>query len=648
MPIFGSRKKVRTPERIAGGRIYDYTTPESRVATANWLFEQAKTERTQKETEWIRNHAYYSFRRQTDESISDILENLNLPKQPVVPEPYIMVESQITPDIPQPEFHGRDNTDGETAEKRQLAVRYIIEANRLDDLNTSNERRLWKLGDAFWKAYWDEDMPFGERSGNIRVRDVSPEDIYPDPSAGSADLEGCEYVDYVYTMHKNAFWRVWHDRLRQLGIESPEEIIQSGYREQDGLLEPTASTSALEDRVQILEHWFRQPYDTKDASAGDIACTIQAGGIELRYIPKYWKETGRQCKLFPFVHYWIIRDETQFWNRSELDSIIDNVDAADRALAIGLLNDAMMSNDIVLVEEGALVPGESFSNTPGATVKVNPGRMGGVARLGGLHDVGSSLNLVNWLQEQIQRTNRNYDTNNGKETARVTTSSGLLQLRGDAEAQAQLKKKDRNAGFARLYELLDWLALEFFDDDRLLVIGATKKDEEPTMLQFNGRDFAHEIAPAVDPETGEPVGEPIRYYPRIDVTVTTGAGLSKNPGTTVEVLDKLAATQVTADNWRLLAAELEYLDIPQKQEIVQMWREKFEPSVPQAVTQALEQDPELLEAVMQAIGMQGGMMGAMTQPGAEMEAQQPIPGGAPAGLVDAAEPNRALLIGGEM
>ena len=61
------------------------------------------------------------------------------------------------------------------------------------------------------------------------------------------------------------------------------------------------------------------------------------------------------------------------------------------------------------------------------------------------------------------------------------------------------------------------------------------------------------------------------------MTVTCGNGIGKSPATTVEFLDKLATTAVTADNWKLLAAELEYLDLPQKQEIVNDWRERFAP-----------------------------------------------------------------------
>lgn len=603
MNLFRKKEKTPDPETYKNGRVYDYTTEEGRVATAEWLFEQAKNERTAVEDGWVRNEGYYSFVHAAAAEMREALEEQGIDWMPaVVPDPFIQVESQLVPEVPQPEFHGRDDdADGEKARRREFAVRYIVEENRINDMNTSNERRLRKLGDAFWKAYWDETMPCGEQSGNIRIKDVSPEDFYPDPTAGREGLEACEYVDYVYTMHKLKFWRLYHDVLEKKGILL-EDLLQTQYRVEDGLFEPvTSGTLARDDMVQILEHWYRNPCDTEEAPAGAIGCTMQAGGVEIKWIPNYWEKTGRQCRLFPFIHYWCIRDETQFWNRSELDPILSLVDAADRQIAIGQLNDAMMANDIVLVEEGALADGSEFTNVPGAQVTVKQGHMGGVARLGGLNNGIQSVSAVNWFLDQIQRTSRNYDSNNGRETARVTTASGLLQLRGDAETQQKLKKADRDAGFCRLYELLDWLALEYFDDDRLLFIGAKKKGEQPQSLTYNGDAFARRAGVKVDMLTAAVTDEGFDYYPRVDVTVTAGDGLSKNPATTVEVLDKLAASQITADNWELLAAELEYLDIPQKQEIIESWRRRFAPTVPPEVTQALESDPELLAAVQEAV-----------------------------------------------
>ena len=617
MNLFRRKEKAPDPETYKSGRVYDYSTEESRIATAEWLFEQAKNERTAVEQGWVRNENYYNFVHEAAAEMREALTAQGIDWTPaVVPDPFIQVESQLVPEVPQPEFHGRDDdTDGEKARRREFAVRYIMEENRISDMNTSNERRLRKFGDAFWKAYWDETMPCGEQDGNIRIRDIPPEDFYPDPTAGRGGLEECEYVDYVYTMHKLKFWRLYHEVLEKKGVLL-EDLLQTQYRAEDGLFEPvTAGTLARDDMVQILEHWYRNPCDTKEAPAGAIGCTIQAGGVEIRWIPDYWEKTGRQCRLFPFIHYWCIRDETQFWNRSELDPILSLVDAADRQIAIGQLNDAMMANDIVLVEEGALADGAEFTNVPGAQVTVKQGRIGGVARLGGLNNGIQSVSAVNWFLDQIQRASRNYDSNNGRETARVTTASGLLQLRGDAETQQKLKKADRDAGFCRLYELLDWLALEYFDDDRLLFIGAKKKGEQPQSLTYNGDDFAHRKGYRIDMLTAEVADEGFSYYPRVDVTVTAGDGLGKNPATTVEVLDKLAASQITADNWELLAAELEYLDIPQKQEIIESWRRRFAPVIPPEVTQALESDPELLAAVQEAVRSNVPAVGPAAPPG---------------------------------
>ena len=572
-------KRTPTPEGLERGRVYDYATSEGRVATAEWLFQQAKDERAVREAEWRRLNDYYHNAHDAAREMADALEDAGIPWTPAcVPDPFIMVESQIDPEVPVPEFHGRDgDLDSAKAKERELAVRYLIEENRLGDLNTANERRLRKLGDAFWKAYWDETMPCGDRRGNIRIRDVAVQDIYPDPTAGPEGLQSGEYVFYVYTMHKLRFWRLYHDALTRQD-KTLDDVTGVSYREADDILEPyTQSTAARDDLVQVMEFWYRRPFDVKGARAGGVACSVQAGGVELRHIPDYWVRLGAQCDLFPFVHYWCIRDETQFWNVSELEPILPLVDAADRELATGLFNDAMSANDVILLEEGALAPGEVFTNAPGAVVRVNQGRGGGVNRLGGLSDGVKSLSMVNWLQSQIQRANRNYDSNNGQETARVTTASGLMQLRADAQTQQKIKAADRNAGFCRLYELLDKLALEYFDDDRLLFIGA--KHGEGESVVYNGANYARTAPELRDPLTGELLRERQAYYPRVDVTVSTGTAMNRSPAAVAEVLERLAATTVTADNWTLLAAELDCLDLPRRQEIVARWREKFEPTV---------------------------------------------------------------------
>ncbi len=579
------RKKKQTGERAIVG--YDYSTPEMREETADALFRRAKNARTAVEIEWEKCNDYYNGIHDASKEMIEYCRANDVPWIPAnMPDPYILVESQIDPTVPEPEFRGRDNDlDSQKAKQREFAVRYITENNRLADMNTRNERRLLKLGDAFWKAYWDKDMRCGVNEGDIRIKDIPTEAIFPDPAIRDGGLQDGQYVDYVYTMHRVKFCQVFRRELEKLGLTA-DDILTADYVSRTGVFDLTTAVNDLDDTVQVLEHWFRQPVETTEDGetipAGAVACSILAGGRELKYIPNYWKRTCKQNQLFPFAHYWRIQDENRFWNRSELMPVLDLVDAADRKLAMNILNDTFLANDILLVEDSALADGEEFTNEPGAVVHLKQGRMGGVQRLGGLQSIANGSMGVDFFKQQIERASRNYDTNTGKEASRVTTATGLAMMRQDAQSQADIKGADRNAGFERLYELLDWLALEFFDDDRMLFIGADEtKDRAAQTMQFNADNF-WDTMPAVTDKAGNVVREEWKYFPRVDVTITAGDSIAHGKAQTLQTLQALTQSQVTAENWKLFAAQLDLINLPGKQEIIDEWQRRFGATIPQS------------------------------------------------------------------
>lgn len=576
-------RKKKNDERVIVG--YDYSTPELREETADALFRRAKNARTAVEIEWEKCNDYYNGIHDASKEMVDYCRSNDVPWVPAnMPDPYILVESQIDPTVPEPEFRGRDNDlDSKKAKQREFAVRYITENNRLSDMNTRNERRLLKLGDAFWKAYWDKDMRCGVNEGDIRIKDIPTEAIFPDPAIRDGTLQDGQYVDYVYTMHKVKFCQVFRRELEKLGLTA-DDILTEDYVSRTGVFDLTTAINDLDDTVQVLEHWFRQPIETTEDGetipAGAVACSILAGGRELKYIPNYWKRTCKQNQLFPFVHYWRIQDENRFWNKSELTPVLDLVDAADRKLAMNILNDTFLANDILLVEDSALADGEEFTNEPGAVVHLKQGRMGGVQRLGGLQSIANGSMGVDFFKQQIERASRNYDTNTGKETNRATTATGLAMMRQDAQSQADIKSADRNAGFERLYELLDWLALEFFDDDRLLYIGADElKDRAAQTMEFNADAF-WDTMPAVTDPAGNVVREEWKYFPRVDVTITAGDSVAHGKAQTLQALQALTQSQITPENWKLFAAQLDLMNLPGKQEIIDEWQRRFETTIP--------------------------------------------------------------------
>lgn len=610
------RKKKKNDERVIVG--YDYSSREMREETADALFRRAKNARTAVEIEWERCNDYYNGIHDATKEMVEYCRANDVPWIPAnMPDPYILVETQINPNVPEPEFRGRDDDlDSAKAKQREFAVRYIIENNRLSDMNTRNERRLLKLGDAFWKAYWDKDMRCGVNEGDIRIRDIPTEAIFPDPAIRDGGLQDGQYVDYVYTMHKVKFCQVFRHELEKLGLTA-DDILTEDYVSRTGVFDLTTAINDVDDTVQVLEHWFRQPaeitVDGETIPAGAVACSILAGGRELRYIPNYWKRTCKQNALFPFVHYWRIQDENRFWNKSELFSVLDLVDAADRKLAMNILNDTFLANDILLVEDSALADGEEFTNEPGAVVHLKQGRMGGVQRLGGLQSIANGSMGVDFFKQQIERASRNYDTNTGKEASRVTTATGLAMMRQDAQSQADIKGADRNAGFERLYELLDWLALEFFDDDRMLFIGADElKDRKAQTLEFNADDF-WDTMPAVTDQAGNVVREEWRYFPRVDVTITAGDSIAHGKAQTLQALQALTQSQITPENWQLFAAQLDLMNLPGKQEIIKEWQRRFEATIPAP-----------------SAGETGGSLGEAAAGGAIPGAQTlPLLGGAP-------------------
>lgn len=560
---------------------YDYSTRENREDTVNTLYLRAKTARAAVERDWERCNDYYNFIHDVTGEIDEYCKAGGVDfRPPVMPDAWIAVESQIDPDVPEPEFRGRDSDkDSQKARQREYAVKYICERNKIGSMNTRNERRLLKYGDAFWKAYWDIEMRCGINEGDIRIKDIPIEAIYPDPSVRDGDIQDGQYLCYVYRMHKVRFAQKFRRQLQKLGITT-EDILGRDYQEMGGMFDMTTAIEESDDTIQVLEHWFRQPVagkeDGKEFPEGAIGCSIQAGGHEIHYIPNYWEKTGKQCKLFPFVHYWRLQDENSFWNKSELFPVIELIDAADRKLAMGCLSDAMLSNDIVLVEEGALADGEEISNEPGAVITTKPNRINAVKRLGGVQSMSQAAVTVEWFKDQIERTNRNYETSRGKESERTNTASGLAMLRADADSQADIKKADRDEGFERLYRLLDWLALEFFDDNRLIYLGAPKDSgKEPISLRFNSENMA-DIMPAVLDMDGKVVREEWQYWPDVDVTITASDHVVKGKMQTLEALQVLTQAAITPDNWELFAAQLEILDVPGKQDIINRWKAKFE------------------------------------------------------------------------
>ena len=560
------RTGYKSGGKISKERLYDYSGTAEREETAAFLLDYAARSKEYVSSYWKKMRRYYDGTHDIRSDTSAFYGSHDLPWIAAQStDGYVHVETQIDADVPDFEFSPRDKTDAEKARQREMITKYILDNNDMEYKNSRNERRLGINGSAVWKVCWDASAGSGF-DGDVCIEAPLPEQIYPDPTA--ADVDGCEYIGYVYKMHVQKAKRVFAEDFKARRTRFEDYISDSGSV-MSGALD-SESYDSEDDTVTVTEWWFRQPKagscvikseaDGKQRSipysweSGDIALSVFINGKEIRYVPKYWRSTS--FKMFPFVIYNRIPNEKSVWGKSELEQIIPLIDAKDRELAYAQRNLAYSANDIIVAEENAFSDGEAPDNSPGAVWKLRPGMMGKVQRLGNAASYSSSLyNGCSYWKSLIEDTTGNFEISQGKEPTSVTTETGIALLNERSQTRKSLKNIDRNAGFKRLFMLIDATALEYYDDGRIISLGAAENE-----IVFKYSELASD-------KNG--------YIPTVDVIIHTGNVASSSKAYVISTLSALISMNINKDNYVLAKAYIDAINIPQRAEINDFLDKRF-------------------------------------------------------------------------
>lgn len=569
-------------KEISNDELYNYSTKQSRENTVAYLLLYADGQRSGQVKKWETWDNYYNNKHVVQAELYKYCVDKNIPWVPaIIPDPYIHVESQINPDMPEFEFSGRDDDrDSEKAKQRQYVVQYILDNNDMPMKNNRNERRMNKLGNAIWKVGYNHSirLPKGVH-GDIFIDDIDCMAFVNDPVA--LDLDDGEYHDYVYRIHRMKAARVFKNELDKLNMKI-EDIGAGSYIKTT--LFNTQTYDENNDTVQVVEHWFRQPVDgsekytytidgkevteTVEWEAGDIACSIQINNKEIKYIPLYWIKTHKQNKMYPFSMGCKIAVENYFWDKSEIEPIKELVDAADRELATTILNDTFMGNDIIIMPENVLADSSELINEPGALWLTKPGTpANSISRLGGLGGLnGGFKDTINFLREIIKQTVGNFDVNmGGAPPGNIKTLGGLIQLKEQGNTRQNKKRAGSIAMWERLIKLIDYTAIEFYDDNRLIFLGANK-NETNQQSQKNSIDMSqgskifqyNSDYLKMSDENGD------EYYPIVDYKVIVGDGITNSPAMTIEATQQLAQMPVNMENKEIVKSLTDLMKLPNR------------------------------------------------------------------------------------
>jgi hypothetical protein len=551
-------------------------TKEEREKTVEVCFENAKNHKGPIAEKFKELDDYYHNRHYTNEKLAEIAAEKGWDfNPPCLTDAFIQVETQIDPLPPEFTFKGRDRKmDPRMATTRQDVVKFILYNNRFPGLLPKNERNLNKLGTAHWKVAFDGSITGPGYIGDITIGGPNPAYIFPDPTAYTDD--DCEFIIYAYRMHKFKAWRTFNKRAQREILSQ----LQGGSSYGDTEIYTRAQeVPKYDDTFQVIEYWY------KDLE-GDIACSIQIEGHEVQWIKKYWERTRHSGnRMYPIITYYKIPDDMSFWGLGEIETVQDLIDAGDRELLSALLHDMYDADDMLIVESGALKEGTSITKTPGGIIWANDNRSSGIKRLGGMTSNVNALNMINQIKDLIQETNGSFDSAQGKEPIRVTTSSGIAQLNERAQKRSDIKKADRSEGFRRLYELLDWTALEFYNTDREIMIRGEGENDPDRYFSFNSdalRVFDNRKYEALlnaanqDGESIVPgyndqgIYDQSSYYPRIDSEIVTTDGMKQSKAfqtqAASEVADKLDG--LTPAKAELLKSNIKLMGLPNEQDIL--------------------------------------------------------------------------------
>ena len=510
---------------------FKMSTQAEREAQVNDDFSKADSDKSSVKLKWDTYKNYYDGECYSKEELISFAQKYGsdfIP--PVLPDARIQVESQIETTVPTFEFKGREDSDDEKAQEREDIVNYIIYNNEVEKLNYENERPRRIYGDSFMKVSFDANVVTQDNTvGEIIIGNQHPFNIFPDPTV--YDIDDCEFFIYAFPLHIRKAKRMYPDAEWDKIAPSSNQNQTEG--QQDGI--------SADDTVQVVEYWYK---DTE----GDIACSIQIENVEVKWIEKYWVNTAASGnKSYPFVKFPNVYKEKSFWDDSEIMPILDLIDAGNRELMTSLLNSMYMGNDIIVADKGAFAEGDEPDNAPGSVWNIQPGK--NVQRLGNVVNNTNSINTIEFIHTKIQETNGNFATK-VLEPERITTASGFALLREDRKERSTMKNKPRVEAYKRLARLIDWSALEFYDETRVFTIRGESEEEEQKVVEYKASNY----------KKGE-------YFPPVDIIVNAGEGIAHSKVMTLTALENLVKTPITAQNAPFVKSYLDVLDIPNTKQL---------------------------------------------------------------------------------
>ena len=453
----------------------------------------------------------------------------------------------------------------------QMALDYEWDREKMATKLPAQLIPMLVYGTAVWFVQWDGKE--GEY-GNIKIKEVDPFNIFPDPLAENVD--NAEYI--VYATYKNA------NQIKQQFPDKANAIEGSRISMSELVANRDEQDTNEENQVLILEMWCRDWTTMDEDVDGNKSLKYPQGRVitclpELGIILSDKKNPYKDGK-FPFVLMKNYDVPFKFWGVGEVEQILSPQIYVNELTNQIIDNAKNTANMQWIIDKNAGIGQGKLTNRPGLVIRKNPGAE--VRR-----DTPPPMptyvrEQIDVLKADIQDISGVLDSLKGEKQTGVVAASAILALQEASQSRIRLKIKIMESNLTELANMVYSRMQQFWKLDRWVRV--TDIEGNPSFREIGQQVLANDY----------------------DLKVMAGSTMPVNKNAMMDLMIRLAQTN-GEDGLPIVdrKAVLEYLPIGDKKAISDRFAElKAQQEQQQQMQLQQQQEMQQQQLAQQQAGMQ--------------------------------------------
>lgn len=407
-------------------------------------------------------------------------------------------------------------------------------------------------------------LPWDSKSKEVKCISINGFNLFPDPLATSP--EDAEYIIYATYKHEGI--------LKKIAPHLADKLSGGGVNYGELVNDNDNSGARIDNQILVLEVWCRDWSEEMEEMDGIKKSKLKyPHGRVLTICPELGlvlsdKQNPYKDGMFPFV---LIKDYDipgKFWGEGEVAQLIDPQTAMNEMLNSVIDNAKHTANMPWIIDKNSGIGVGKITNRPGLVIRKNPGS--DVKR-----DQPPSMpsyiqNAIADMKDDMAQVSGVFDSLKGSNETGVYTAQGILALQEAGQARIRLKVKILERSLGKLATLWYSRMKQFWKDEKWVRL--TRHDGTYDFKKFRQESLKYDY----------------------DVKITAGSTMSVNRGAMLDLMIRLAQTQMP-DGQPLVDREAVVYYLPEEVKSTLLRRMNEQGTSMDVLTQQLEELSQLSE-----------------------------------------------------